>query len=30
MAALQNSDLILHAEEEFVLTGWYYHDSSEE
>ena len=27
MAALQNNDLILHAEEEFVLTGWYYRDS---
>lgn len=28
MAALQNNDLILHAEEEFVLTGWYYRDSN--
>jgi len=26
MAALQNNDLILHAEEQFVLTGWYYRD----
>ena len=24
LAALQNNDLLLHAEEEFVLTGWYY------
>jgi len=30
LAALQNSDLILHAEEEFVLTGWYYRDAQEE
>jgi hypothetical protein len=30
LAALQNSDLILHAEEEFVLTGWYYNDSQPE
>ncbi len=30
MAALQNNDLILHAEEEFVLTGWYYRDSQEQ
>jgi len=24
LAALQNNDLLLHAEEAFVLTGWYY------
>jgi len=30
LAALQNNDLLLHAEEEFVLTGWYYRDSQPE
>lgn len=27
LAALQNSDLLLGAEEEFVLTGWYHEDA---
>ena len=30
LAALQNSDLLLGACEEFVLTGWYYQGSPEE
>jgi len=28
LAALQNSDLLLGADEEFVLTGWYYRDTT--
>lgn len=30
MGALQYPELILHAEEEFVLTGWYYREAQEE